>query len=177
MTLIDRSQRPMPTGAAKVLHMHWPLILLLIAIAAIGCLMLVSVAGGTLDPWARTQMIRFAMGLGAMFAIALIHVRFWRSMAPLAYIGGLILLLVVEFFGSVGMGAQRWIDLGFMMLQPSELMKIALVMMLALYYDWIPAEKASHPLYLLPPILLTLIPMALVLKQPDLGTTILLGAS
>ncbi|MEM1264833.1 MAG: rod shape-determining protein RodA [Pseudomonadota bacterium] len=176
MTFLDR-HRPAPTGFAKILYLHWPLILLLVAIAAIGCLMLISVAGGTLDPWARAQAIRFALGLCVMGIVAMVHIRFWRSMAPIAYLGGLILLVAVEFFGAVGMGAQRWIDLGVIRLQPSEVMKISLVMALALYYDLIPANKVSHPLYLLPPVILTLVPVALVLAQPDLGTAILLGVS
>jgi rod shape determining protein RodA len=74
------------------------------------------------------------------------------------------------------MGAQRWIDLGPLRLQPSELMKITLVMVLAAYYDWLPLAKVSRPLWVIPPLLLTLVPTALVLKQPDLGTAILLIA-
>ncbi|MEO0912236.1 MAG: rod shape-determining protein RodA [Pseudomonadota bacterium] len=176
MTFLDQANRGIPSGFSKFLHMNWALTLLLVTIASVGFLMLYSVAGGSYDPWAKQQMIRFGMGLAAMFIVALIHIRFWRGIAPLAYLGGLVLLLVVEFFGSVGMGAQRWIDLGFMMLQPSELMKISLVMMLALYYDWLPKEKVSRPLWVLIPVILTLIPMAMVLKQPDLGTSILLAA-
>jgi rod shape determining protein RodA len=88
-----------------------------------------------------------------------------------------LLLLAVEFFGVVGMGAQRWIDLGFMRLQPSELMKITLVMALAAYYDALPAEKTSRPLWVLIPVLLILLPTGLVIIQPDLGTSILLLAA
>jgi len=176
MSFLDQSHRQVPTGLAKALHLNWALILLLCAIAATGFLMLYSVADGSMEPWARRQMQRFALGLLVMFAIGFVHIRFWRSVAPLAYIGGLALLLAVEFFGSVGMGAQRWIDIGFMQLQPSELMKVALVLMLALYYDWLDPKKVSHPFWLAIPIVLTLIPMMLVLKQPDLGTSILLAA-
>ncbi|WP_112323926.1 rod shape-determining protein RodA [Oceanibium sediminis] len=176
MTFLDQSHRQLPTGFAKFLHLNWAVILLLCTIAAAGFLMLYSVADGSWDPWARRQVIRFALGMTLMLVIALIHIRFWRAIAPLAYIGGLVLLLVVEFFGAVGMGAQRWIDLGVIQLQPSEVMKIALVMVLALYYDWLDPEKVSRPQWLVLPVILTLIPMALVLKQPDLGTAILLGA-
>ncbi|MEM8786674.1 MAG: rod shape-determining protein RodA [Pseudomonadota bacterium] len=176
MTFLDQSHRQTPTGWRKILHMNWALTLLLGTIASTGFLMLYSVAGGSLDPWAQRQMVRFGMGVAAMLIVGYIHIRFWRSIAPLAYIGGIALLVVVEFFGSVGKGAQRWIDLGFMQLQPSELMKIALVMALALYYDWLDPKKVSHPVWLIAPVALTLLPMALVLKQPDLGTAILLGA-
>ncbi len=176
MTFLDQSHRQTPTGFRKFLFMNWPVSLLLCAVAATGFLMLYSVANGSLQPWAQPQMIRFALGIIVMLAVGMVHIRFWRGMAPFAYIGGLLLLLFVEFFGSVGMGAQRWIDLGFIQLQPSEVMKVALVMMLALYYDWLDPRKVSHPLWVALPIVLTLIPMALVLKQPDLGTSILLVA-
>jgi len=88
-----------------------------------------------------------------------------------------LLLIAVEVMGVVGMGAQRWIDLGFMRLQPSELMKITLVMLLAAYYDWLPARKTSHPFWVLVPVVIILFPTFLVLRQPDLGTSILLLAA
>ena len=176
MTFLDQSHRQTPTGLRKILHMNWALVILLVALAIIGCLTLFSLAGGTLDPWARPQLVRFLAGAVGMFIIAMIHIRFWRGMAPIAYLGGLVLLILVEFFGTVGMGAQRWIDLGFINLQPSELMKIALVMMLALYYDWLSPAKVSRPIYVAMPLVMILVPVALVLKQPDLGTAILLAA-
>jgi rod shape determining protein RodA len=95
-------------------------------------------------------------------------------MSALAYAVSLLLLLSVEFFGTVGMGAQRWIDLGFMRLQPSELTKITLVMILAAYYDWLDLSKKSRPLYVLIPLVIIAIPTALTLMQPDLGTALLL---
>ncbi len=91
-----------------------------------------------------------------MFAVAMVPIWFWRNMAGVAYLASLVLLVLVELFGAVGMGAQRWIDLGFMRLQPSELMKITLVMMLAAYYDWLPVRKTSRPLWVLVPVLLIL---------------------
>ncbi|MEO1314236.1 MAG: FtsW/RodA/SpoVE family cell cycle protein, partial [Pseudomonadota bacterium] len=168
MTFLDQSHRQLPTGAAKLLHVNWALVVLLTAIACTGFLMLYSVADGSWDPWAERQMIRFGVGMVLMLGIGFVHIKFWRAVAPLAYLGGIILLLLVEFVGSIGMGAQRWIDLGFIQLQPSELMKVALVMVLALYYDWLEPEKVSHPLWLLLPVGLTLLPMAMVLQQPDL---------
>ena len=109
-----------------------------------------------------------------MFVVAMVPIWFWRNMAALAYRRRLGLLVMVELFGTVGMGAQRWIDLGFMRLQPSELMKITLVMVLAAYYDWLPMKQASRPLWVILPLLIILAPTVLVLKQPDLGTAILL---
>ena len=176
MTFLDQSHRQVPVGLRKLFHIDWALVLLLIAIAATGFLMLYSVADGSLDPWARRQMIRFGAGLAGMIVIAMIHIRFWKTIAPLAYIGALLLLVAVEFMGAIGMGAQRWIDLGFIQLQPSELMKVAMVMMLAVYYDWLDPKRVSNPIWMALPLVLILLPTVLVLKQPDLGTAILLVA-
>jgi rod shape determining protein RodA len=95
-------------------------------------------------------------------------------MSGAGYIATFILLLFVQFFGEVGMGAQRWIDLGFIRLQPSELMKVTLVMMLATYYDWLDDKKVSRPLWVLIPVLLIIVPTALVILQPNLGTSVML---
>jgi len=163
-----------PTGWRKILYLNWALILLVTAVACVGFLMLYSVAGGDLSRWAEPQMERFALGFVAMMFVALVPIWFWRNMSVLAYAGSVLLLLYVEFFGAVGMGAQRWIDLGFMRLQPSELTKITLVMILAAYYDWLDLGKTSRPLYVLAPIVLIAIPVFLTLRQPDLGTALLL---
>jgi rod shape determining protein RodA len=166
----------LPRGLAKLLALNWPIVVLLTAIAAIGWLALYSAAGGSLEPWAGRQMIRFAAGLVALFVIATIHIRFWQSLAPLAYLGSFALLVLVELVGEVGMGAQRWIEIGPLTLQPSELMKIALVWALAAYYARLPVEKVSHPFWVALPLVLILAPTALVLTQPDLGTSIMLLA-
>ncbi|MAY33975.1 MAG: rod shape-determining protein RodA [Rhodovulum sp.] len=174
MSYLEYQQKTVPTGWRKVLHLNWALILLLAAVASVGFMMLFSVAGGSLRPWADPQIKRFIMGMGLMFFIAFVPIWFWRNMAAVAFGGSILLLLAVEFFGAVGMGAQRWIDLGFMRLQPSELTKITVVMILAAYYDWLPMEKVSRPLYVLIPAVLILLPTGLVLTQPDLGTALLL---
>ncbi|SLN15804.1 Rod shape-determining protein RodA [Pseudoruegeria aquimaris] len=174
MSYLEYNVKTVPTGLKKVLYLNWPVVVLLAAVCSVGFLMLYSVAGGTLSTWAEPQMKRFALGLAVMFAIAMVPIWFWRNMAGLAYGISLLLLLYVEFFGSVGMGAQRWINLGFMRLQPSELMKITLVMILAAYYDWLDIKKVSRPLYVAIPVVLILVPTALVLRQPDLGTSVLL---
>ncbi|MEL7104995.1 MAG: rod shape-determining protein RodA [Pseudomonadota bacterium] len=176
MSYLEHSVKRVPTGARKILHLNWGLVLLIVSAASVGFLMLFSVAGGTMSRWAEPQMIRFAMGLVAMFIVAMVPIWFWRNMAALAFVFSLALLVFVEFFGVTGMGAQRWIDLGFMRLQPSEVTKITLVMILAAYYDWLPLNKVSHPMWVLVPVVLILVPTFLVLKQPDLGTAILLLA-
>ena len=174
MSYLEYSVKRVPTGPRKILHVNWPLVLLLTAVASFGFLMLYSVAGGNLSRWAEPQMKRYAAGLVLMFAVAFVPIWFWRNMAALAYGASILLLLAVEFIGDVGMGAQRWIDLGFIRLQPSEVTKITLVMLLAAYYDWLDIRKTSHPLYVILPAILILLPTALVLQQPDLGTALLL---
>jgi rod shape determining protein RodA len=174
MSLAEPSGRGVPRGLPKLLSLSWPLVLLVSAVAGAGFLMLYSAAGGELDPWARAQMVRFAAGMSAMVVIAMIPLRFWRMVSPLAYLGSIGLLVLVEIMGEIGMGAQRWIDIGPVQLQPSELMKVALVMALAAYYHWLPVRRVSHPFWVLLPLALILAPTALVLKQPDLGTALLL---
>lgn len=174
MSYLEYNTKYVPTGLRKILHLNWPIIMLLIAVASAGFLMLYSVAGGSTTPWAEPQFKRFILGMVLMLFVAMVPIWFWRNMAFVAYGGSLILLLGVEFFGEVRMGAQRWIDLGFMRLQPSELTKITLVMFLAAYYDWLPNKKTSHPLWVALPVLFILAPTMLVLNQPDLGTALLL---
>ncbi|WP_111734465.1 rod shape-determining protein RodA [Roseovarius amoyensis] len=176
MSYLEYSVRTTPTGLRKVLHFNWALALLLTTVAGIGFLMLYSVAGGSFSPWAEPQMKRFAIGFVAMFAIGMVPIWFWRNMSALAYLGAVLLLVAVVFFGVEGKGAQRWIDIGFMRLQPSELMKVALVMGLAAYYDWLQMSRVSRPFWVLIPAVMILVPVALVLRQPDLGTSILLIA-
>ncbi len=174
MGYLESNLKTVPAGPAKILYLNWPLIILLTAVASTGFLMLYSVAGGSLEPWAEAQMKRFAVGMVAMLAVGLTPIWFWRNISGVAYLVALALLLAVEFFGDIGMGAQRWLELGPLRLQPSELMKIALVMLLAAYYDWLPVEKVSHPLWVGIPVALILTPAFLVLTQPDLGTAIML---
>jgi rod shape determining protein RodA len=174
MSYLEYRVKAIPTGFRKIFFMNWGLVLLLVAAAAIGFLMLYSVAGGQWDPWASAQIKRFGLGLALMFVVAMTPIWFWRNVSVVAYIGSLILLIVVAYFGSVGMGAQRWIDLGFMRLQPSEVCKVTLVMVLAAYYDWLPAERVSNPVWVIFPIILILIPVGMVVTQPDLGTSLLL---
>ncbi len=176
MSFLEYNIKYTPTGLRKILYFNWFLVLLLIAVAAIGFLMLYSVAGGSMRPWVEPQMQRFALGMAVMFIVGLIPIWFWRSVSGLAYLVALVLLVLVELVGEVGMGAQRWLDIGFMRLQPSELAKIALVMVLAAYYDWLDLARVSRPLWLLPPLALIAMPTMLVLRQPDLGTALLLLA-
>ncbi|MBV7378597.1 rod shape-determining protein RodA [Maritimibacter dapengensis] len=176
MSFLEYNVKVTPTGLSKVFYYNWVLALLLAAAASVGFLMLYSVAGGSFSPWAEPQMKRFALGFVAMFVIGMVPIYFWRNVSALAFGASLILLIAVEFMGEIGMGAQRWIDLGFIRLQPSELTKITLVMVIAAYYDWLDVNKVSRPLWVLIPVVLILVPTYLTLRQPDLGTAILLSA-
>ncbi|MFN4155420.1 MAG: rod shape-determining protein RodA [Paracoccaceae bacterium] len=174
MSFLEYRVKFVPTGLRKVLHLNWPLIVLVTAVSAVGWLALYSIAGGRFDPWAGRQMQVFALGAVLMFFVAFVPIWFWRNMSLLGYVVSVLLLLVVEFFGAMGMGAQRWIEVGGIRLQPSELMKVTLVMMLAAYYDWLDVKKTSRLLWVLIPVVLTAVPTVLVLMQPNLGTALIL---
>lgn len=176
MSYLNYHVAQVPTGWRKILHLNWPLVFLVTAVSCIGFLMLYSVSGGDIDRWAMPQMERFAAGMVIMFALAFVPIWFWRSIAVIAYVICVLLLVLVEVMGDIGMGAQRWLVLGPIRIQPSELTKVAFVMTLAAYYDWLPVEKVSRPFWVLVPVLLILLPTGLVLMQPDLGTSIMLIA-
>lgn len=174
MSYLEYNTKSMPTGLRKVLYLNWPLVALLIMVACYGFVMLYSIAGGSMTPWAELQIRRFGMGLVLMFFVAFIPIWFWRSLAGLGYVVALLLLLGVEFFGTIGMGAKRWLEIGPLRLQPSELAKITTILALAAYYDWLDLKKVSHPFWVVIGALIALVPAALVLRQPDLGTAMLL---
>jgi rod shape determining protein RodA len=168
------SEAPRQKLASKLLAINWGLLLLLSCIAGMGFAMLYSAANGHWDPWASKQMIRFLVAVMVMMSIALVDLRFWLRSAYIFYIVSFLLLVAVEVRGAVGMGAQRWIDLGVIQLQPSEFMKIAVVLVLARYFSGLTPEEVGRPSRLIIPCLLVFIPAGLVLKQPDLGTAMML---
>ena len=174
MSYLEYNAKYVPTGLRKLMFINWPIIVLLTAVAGYGFIMLYSVAGGSADPWMSAQVKRFGVGMVMLVGVAMVPIWFWRNVSAVAFGVSVLLLVAVEFFGEVGMGAQRWIDLGFMRLQPSELTKITLVMVLAAYYDWLPTDKTSRPQWVLVPVMIILFPTYLVLRQPDLGTALLL---
>ena len=161
----------------KIWQINWSLIAILTAISCIGFATLYSAAQGSLDPWALKQMIRFALGIGIMIAVAMVDLRFWMRNAYILYGIAMVLLILVEVKGTVGMGAQRWIDVGFIQLQPSEIMKIALILSLARYFHGASIQEIGRPLFLIPPLIMVFAPAGLVLKQPDLGTAMMLVMS
>ncbi len=136
--------------------------------------MLYSVAGGSLDPWAARQIVRFLVGLVILVAFAMIDIRIWMAMAYPFYVACIFLLLVVQFMGKIGKGAERWIDLGVIQIQPSELMKLALVLALARYFHGKSYADAIKLRSLIAPLVLIGVPVVLVLMQPNLGTATIL---
>ncbi|MCW9032937.1 MAG: rod shape-determining protein RodA [Alphaproteobacteria bacterium] len=162
------------TFGQKLLQLNWMFVVLLAATASVGFAMLYSAANGNLDPWASRQMVRFGVGLCVLFVVALIDIRVWFRLAYFIYALALVLLVLVEVKGSIGMGAQRWINLGFFQLQPSEVMKVALVLALARYFHGASPESVGRIPFLLIPLLMVAAASGLVLKQPDLGTTLML---
>lgn len=160
----------------KLTEMNWGLVLLVCLIAIAGIAMLYSVAGAHFHPWAIRQIGHFILGLIVLVAAATVDIRVWMSLAYPAYGVALALLIVVDVVGHVGMGAQRWISLGPVDLQPSELMKIALVLALARYLHGKSVEEVSKPVPLAIGLAMIGIPAIFVVLQPNLGTTLIILA-
>jgi rod shape determining protein RodA len=159
--------------AKKLLLLNWPFLALITAIVLIGIAALYSVAGGSFDPWASRQVMRYCVGLALLFAIAFSDIRWWLRGAYPLFLLALVLMALVPLIGVESGGARRWLGVGEMSFQPSEMMKIALVLAIARYYQWLPPEKIWRPDALIPPLLMIGVPALLALIQPDLGTAAL----
>ena len=175
--MIERRLRREPSFdlTGKILSINWLYVGLLCALACVGYAALYSAAGGSPEPYAFRHALRFGFGLVLMLTIALIDIRFIAKLSWLAYAGGVVLLVLVLRMGHVGKGAQRWIDLGGVQIQPSELMKLALVLALAAWFHRASWERIGNPLFLIPPILAILLPVGLILKEPNLGTALIVA--
>ena len=160
----------------KLKYINWGLIVLIVMFASVGFTALYSAAGGNFEPWASKQMVRFFVFLLGMIVIALVDIRIWYKVAYPLYGICLVLLLIVEVMGHIGMGAQRWINLGFIQIQPSELMKICLVLALAKYFHSAATEDMRNIRFLLIGLSLLVLPFILVATQPDLGTATVITA-
>ncbi|MDD9916813.1 MAG: FtsW/RodA/SpoVE family cell cycle protein, partial [Rhodospirillaceae bacterium] len=158
----------------KFWQVNWALVLLVTMAASIGFAMLYSAANGNLSPWASKQIVVFSVGLLMMLTIAVIDIRFWMRYAYVFYAITLGLLVYVEFFGTEINNAQRWIKFGGFQVQPSEFMKITLIMVLARYFHRLNIEDIGRPHFLIIPLLLIAAPVLLIQRQPDLGTAVFL---
>ena len=170
----DSLNPPDFTITQKLLNIHWFLVFLICLTSAIGIALLYSAAHGNFQPWASRQLLRFGVGMVVMLAVSLVDIRIWLRFSYVFYIISFLLLALVELMGFVGMGAQRWLDLGYFNLQPSELMKITLILALARYFHGLTFDDVSNPTRLVLPIVMVIAPAALVLRQPDLGTALML---
>ncbi len=159
----------------KFTQIDWTFAIALCLLAGTGALMMFSVAGSSWEPWAGPHLFRFGFCFVLMIALALFDVRVWFALAYPIYGLGLLLLLAVEFVGDTRMGATRWLDLGFMSFQPSEVMKVGIVLALARFYHGISAEDARLSWWLIIPALMIAAPVLLVAHQPDLGTAMLIA--
>ncbi|HVY34228.1 MAG TPA: rod shape-determining protein RodA [Caulobacteraceae bacterium] len=156
-------------------EIDWTFCALLCLIAGIGALMLYSVANGSWEPWAAKHLIRFGLCLLLTLALALVDIRVWFIVAYPLYLIGLILLVAVMVKGEVSLGAKRWLNLHVVRIQPSEIMKIGLVLALARFYHGLSAKEARFSWKLIIPAAMIGVPVLLVAKEPDLGTAILLA--
>ena len=154
----------------------WRPILLVSGIGMFGLIILYSAAGGSIRPWALSQAMRFAFFLGVAIAMSWLKESTIKRAAIPVYAVVLILLIIVEAVGFVGKGAQRWIDLGFIRLQPSEFMKPAVVLVLARFYELLPVGDLRRWRALWPALLLLGVPAVLIILQPDLGTCLMVLA-
>jgi rod shape determining protein RodA len=160
----------------KLWQVNWLYVLLLCGLAGVGYVALYSAAGGSTEPYASRHLLRFAACVGLMLAIALIDIRVLAKLSWPAYFVSLALLIVVARYGHFGKGAQRWIEVGGLQIQPSEVMKLALVMALASWFHRASWERIGNPLFLIPPVIAVLVPVGLILKQPNLGTAVIVAA-
>ena len=161
---------------APLAQLPWRVILLVVLIGGFGLVVLYSAAGGHIRPWALSQGIRFAAFIGLALLISRVREAQLKAAAFPLYAIILLLLIAVEIFGFVGGGSQRWLDLGFIRLQPSELMKLTIVLALARFYDILPAGEIRRWNAIWPAAVLIGFPAALVLLQPDLGTATMIVA-
>ena len=158
--------------SARLRELPWGVLAAIVAVGGFGLVVLYSAAGGSFQPWAAKQGARFAVLLLAMLALSRVPVRLWLRWAYPLY--GLVLaaLVAVEALGAIRGGGRRWLDIGVMQLQPSEFMKLAIVLALARYYHFVPRQFTGRIAALWPPLLAIALPAALVMLQPDLGTAL-----
>ncbi len=162
------------TWQDRILGVNWTVIGLFLAIGCVGVLTQYSVAGESFGPWAWRHILRLIVAVGLMIAIANLSLRTVYRSSYIIYGALAAALVAVELFGSINRCAQRWLDLGVVKFQPSELMRIGIVLALARYYQGIEASDVSRLRHIIVPVIIICVPALLVFRQPDLGTAILL---
>ena len=160
----------------KLLKINWLIVFCVVFLGCIGVASLYSAAGGSWDPWAKNHLIRLIVGIILMFIIAFIPPNFFYKLSVISFLLGLLCLIFVKFFG-VG-SVQRWISIGGLNFQPSEMMKLGLILILAKYFDHVSKVQLDKLFPYIIPVICIVVPGILVISQPDLGTgltLILLG--
>lgn len=155
-------------------RINWFFIIILILISSIGIALLYSIAGGSWEPWASNQIIRISIGLLVLILVSFVHVRVWYRYANYFYLFSIFLILITLFFGKEVSGATRWINLYFFSFQPAELVKIFILLALAKYFHSIKLQSHDIKQRIFFPLLILLIPVFFVFKQPDLGTALII---
>lgn len=157
---------------------NWPILGLTFALILFGIVMMISAGGGEWTLYARPQFIRILLAVAIMLAMPFIPLRVLLQYAFVIYGLSVLVLIGVDVIGHIGMGAQRWIKVGGLNIQPSEFMKLALILALARYFHQLQPEDIRRFNFLIPPLLMIVIPAILILRQPNLGTatiTVLIG--
>lgn len=166
--------KPPPTLLDKLGEINWVLLFVMSLLVGVGLAALYSVAGGSWSPWAERHALRYLLGLGLIVSMAIVPLDFWLRIAFPAYVAAFVALALVPWIGAEALGAKRWLPLGTLSFQPSEPMKIALVLALAAFFQRMSEDRLSHPLWLLIPAALILAPVVLIVRQPDLGTALMM---
>lgn len=169
------SNANMMTFGEKLSRFSWLLFIPMCVVLIFSIIVLFSAGGGSWFPYAMSQMMKIIFGLAIFFIVSFSNIKTWIKSAYFIYAIALILIILVTFVGDVGMGAQRWLNLGFINIQPSEFIKIALVLALARYFAWQNSVELSQFKNYIVPILLFVIPFIFIFLQPDLGTGISVG--
>ena len=169
------SNANMMTLGEKLSRFSWALFIPMCVVLLLSVIVLFSAGNGSWRPFALSQLLKICAGMGIFFIVAFSNIKTWIKSAYFIYAIALIMVVLVTFIGDVGMGAQRWLSLGFTTVQPSEFIKIALVLALARYFAWQNSVELSQFKNYLVPVLMLLVPFILICAQPDLGTGISLG--
>ena len=166
------SNANMMTFGERFLRFSWTLFVPMCIVLILSVVVLFSAGGGSWQPFALSQLLKILLGMVIFFVVSFSNIKIWIKSAYFIYAVSLVLVILVTFIGDIGMGAQRWLSLGIMNIQPSEFIKIALVLALARYFAWFNSVELSQFKNYLIPILLVAVPFLLICAQPDLGTGI-----
>ena len=169
------SNANMMSFSEKLSRFSWGLFVPMCLILTLSIIVLFSAGGGSWRPFALSQLMKILFGFVVFFIVAFSNIKTWLKSANLIYAIAFILIVLVTFIGDTGMGAQRWLNLGVINIQPSEFIKIALVLALARYFAWMNSVELTQPKNYIVPSLLLLVPFGLIALQPDLGTAISLA--